>query len=87
MLRRFAIVPTLFVLSLGGSATAQSGNKHFDPKGNPPSGNSFFRATGADAAEVDELTWRALMVVVVVGLVLWGVVAARLAGRDSGAAV
>ncbi len=46
---------------------------------------AFFRATGADAAEVDELTWRALMVVVVVGLVLWGVVAARLAGRDSGA--
>ncbi len=46
----------------------------------------FFRATGADAAEVDELTWRALMVVVVVGLVLWGVVVARLTGRDSGAA-
>ncbi len=47
---------------------------------------AFFRTTGADAAEVDELTWRALLVVVVVGLVLWGVVAGRLAGRDSGAA-
>ncbi len=47
---------------------------------------AFFRTTGADAAEVDELTWRALMVAVVVGLVLWGVVAARLAGRDSEAA-
>ncbi len=47
---------------------------------------AFFRATGADAAKVDELTWRALLVVVVVGLVLWGVVAARLAGRDSGVA-
>ncbi len=46
---------------------------------------AFFRATGADA-DVDELTWRALMVAVVVGLVLWGVVAARLAGRDSEAA-
>ena len=48
---------------------------------------AFFRTTGADAAEVDELTWRALMVVVVVGLVLCRVVAAMLAGRDSGAAV
>ncbi len=77
MLRRFAIAPTLFVLSLGGSATAQSANNHFHHK---------FRATGADAAEVNELTWRALMVVVVVGLVLFRVVEARLAGRDSGAA-
>ncbi len=47
---------------------------------------AFFRTTGADAAEVDELTWRALMLVVVVGLMLYRVVAARLAGRDSGAA-
>ncbi len=47
---------------------------------------AFFRATGADDGEVDGLTWQALMVVVVVGLVLWGVVASRLAGRDSGAA-
>ncbi len=37
MIRRFAIAPTLFVLTLGGSATAQSANKHFHPKGNPPS--------------------------------------------------
>jgi len=47
---------------------------------------AFFRATGADDAEVDGLTWRALMVAVVVGLVLCRVVAARLAGRDSEAA-
>ena len=40
VLRRFAIVPTLCVLSLGGSATAQSANKHFHPKGNSLSGNS-----------------------------------------------
>ena len=37
MTRCFAIVPTLFVLTLGGSATAQSATKHFHPKGNPPS--------------------------------------------------